>query len=1029
MDIARWSIERPLYPWLIIFACIASGWYGINNVGRLEDPVFDFGMALVITPYPGASAVEVEQEVTEVIEAAIQQLPQLKLVTSKSVPGRSEITLEVWPEYMGEPLQQVWDEMRRRVSEAQIRLPPGAGPSIVEDDFGDVYGILYSVTAEGYNAAEIQDIATAMTKRIKRVYGVAKVSTSGLPEEAIYVELDRESLGSLGLPVTQVFNSISVENQVLNTGSVSVRDRRMRILAPPSADSVQAVGNLQIGMAGSTEILRLGDVANVIREPVEVPSHLVRHNGTQTFTLGVSVHTERNVVEVGDSVDQEVAALLSELPIGVQVEPVYRQHQLVKNAIDNFLINLTISIATVIGALCIFMGWRAGAVVGSVLFLTIFGTVGFMSVFGIELQRISLGALMIAMGMLVDNAIVVAEGMVVGTRQGLSQQEAASRSVKRTQYALLGATLIGVLAFAPIGLSDDESGKFLRSLTQVVFISLMLSWVLAITIVPLLGSYLLRPSAEPEALYEGRMYQPYRMLMDFGLRRAWLTACVLAAVTVGGFYAATHVKQGFFPFDSSPLFHANMFLPQGTDINTTVAQAEKIEELALANPDVTDVTSFVGHGGPRITMITRPEQPNPAYAQFLIRLKSLDTIDKTMESFRSQLAEINPDAEFQVYRTSFTPASTSKIEARFSGPDPALLRDLGQQALAAYLKQGLIDRKLDWRQQELTMKPRLNEARAKIAGIDRQHVAQTIAYASTGLQIGLFREDDKLIPVIARAPRSERLALNSWGDRDIYSPVQSARIPASQVIEGVDLVAEDTLVFRRQRARTLTAQANPPAGFNATETHNMIRGDIEAIPLPAGYTLTWGGEYEASQDAQRMLFGTIPLTFGLMLFITILMFGTLRQPLVIWLTVPMSVVGVVVGLNGTGMTFTFPAFLGFLSLSGMLIKNCIILVDETDKRRTEAPLSRELVLEASISRLRPVLLAAGTTIAGMSPLLRDAFFAEMAVAIMAGLAFATILTLIAVPTFYWLAMKSEVGKDTEKIPTLAPMNYTETAFK
>ncbi|MDA0979254.1 MAG: efflux RND transporter permease subunit, partial [Proteobacteria bacterium] len=469
-DIARWSIERPLYPWIIVFCCIAAGWYGINTVGRLEDPVFDFGMAVVVTPYPGASAEEVEHEVTDVIESAIQELPYLEILTSQSVPGRSEIRLQVYPQYMGDRLPQVWDEMRRRVGEARYRLPPGAGPVIVEDDFGDVFGILYAVKAAGYSPAQTRDIANSLVRHLKLVHGVARVGITGLPEEAIFVELDRERLARMGLPVEQIFASISVENQVLGAGSISVADRRIRIRPPPSFESVQAVADLQVGLPGSTEIIRLGDIANIVREPVENPTQIVRHQGETAFTVGVSVVREMNVVDVGNHVDQAVAELNTELPIGVTLEPIYRQHKVVSRSIDDFFTNLGISIATVIGALCLFMGWRAGTVVGSILFLTIFGTIGGMAFFGIELQRISLGALMIAMGMLVDNAIVVAEGMVVGTRQGLSPEEAASRSVKRTQYALLGATVIGILAFAPIGLSDDESGKFLRSLIQVVSI-------------------------------------------------------------------------------------------------------------------------------------------------------------------------------------------------------------------------------------------------------------------------------------------------------------------------------------------------------------------------------------------------------------------------------------------------------------------------------------------------------------------------------------------------------------------------------
>lgn len=404
-------------------------------------------------------------------------------------------------------------------------------------------------------------------------------------------------------------------------------------------------------------------------------------------------------------------------------------------------------------------------------------------------------------------------------------------------------------------------------------------------------------------------------------------------------------------------------------------------------------------------LIIKPEQPNPAYAQIVVRVTDVDVIDDIVQKLIDTLPESDPDAEIQVYRTSFTSSSTSMIEARFSGPDANVLRALGEKTLAVYMKHRLIDRKLNWRQRELTIVPQLDEARSRIAGINRQDVARALAYGSLGVTIGLFREADKLIPIIARAPADERSDISSWPDRLIWSPAQQTHIPASQIISRLDLKAEDTLIYRRQRTRTLTVQANPPVGHNTTRVHAKLRGEVEAIDLPPGYNLEWGGEYEASQDANQMLFAKIPLTFGIMFFITILMFGSMRQPLVIWLTVPMSVCGVAISLLATNMAFTFPSFLGFLSLSGMLIKNCIILVDEIDKRLAESGASLETIMEASVTRLRPVLLAAGTTIAGMSPLLRDAFFAEMAVSIMGGLAFATILTLVAIPVFYRIALR------------------------
>ncbi len=1016
-DIATFSIERPLYTWLIIAACFFGGLYGIDTVGRLEDPEFPIKSAFIITPYPGASALEVEQEVTDVVEAAIQELPSLDVLTSKSVPGRSEVQVELLEIYGEADIPQIWDELRRRVAEAGQRLPPGTGTPHVEDDYGDVYGIFYAITAPDYSEAQISDISKFLATRLKQVPGVAKITTSGEPAEAVHVEIDHERLVRLGLPLDAVFGSISMENRVTAAGSVAFGDRRLRVAPELAFEDVSAIEEMRIGRPGSTEILKLGDIASISRGAVEVPNQIIRHNGVRAFTLGVSVTSGENVVDVGRAVDEKLAELMNHVPVGVDIHPVYRQHAVVAEAINRFLVNLLISVATVVGALCLFMGWRAGTVVGSVLLLTVLGTLCLMALLGIELQRISLGALMISMGMLVDNAIVVADGMVVGVAQRRTPAEAAAHAVGRTQLPLLGATVIGILAFAPIGLSDDNSGYFLRSLFQVVALSLLLSWVLAITVVPLLGSKLLKPPAEDQAgrpLYSGWGYAPYRALVGAGLRHSGLAAVVILIITGSCLWGFNYLKQGFFPGTDAPLLFVDYFLPQGTDIQATSADIERIESLIASTEGITDVTSFIGQGQTRFAATMRPEQPNPAMAQLVVRATDAKLLDALILSIGELLSEISPHAESLVYRAEFTPSGNSKIEARFSGPDPVVLRRLNQQAHAIYLAHDLVDRKTDWRQRELQLVPGFDEERARRAGISRSDVYQSLAFATHGTQIGLFRDHDKLLPIIARAPLEERADVSTLPDRMVWSPTQSTYIPMAQIITSFELEPEDNTILRRHRIRTITAQANAPTGLNINNVFEGLRDEVEAIPLPSGYTFEWGGEFEANAEAREMLTSKIPITFGSMFFITILMFGKLRQPIVIWLTVPMVACGVVISLLATDLSFTFPSFLGLLSLSGMLVKNCIVLMDEIDKRMLEEGTTLNVIREASVSRLRPVMLAAGTTIAGMSPLLADNFFMEMAVCIMGGLAFATLLTLIAVPVFYRIALGRSVARAEEE---------------
>lgn len=1008
-NIARASIEQPLYPWLLIIICLFGGWWGIENVGRLEDPEFPLKNALIVTPYPGASAAEVEQEVTDLVETAVQQIPQLDFMHSKSLAGRSEVQLRLLEEYSLDDTRQIWDEMRRRIREIEPRLPPGALAPIVRDDFTDVFGMLYAINPADYPTTNQNDVADLLEREIKAVSGVAKVRTEGVPQEAIYVELPASRLLRLGIPIESIFQSLATQNQVQPVGSVAHGERRLRIAPPATLNSVDSVGELRVGTSGSTEILRLSEIATIVREDAEIPNEIIRYNGDRVFLLGVSVTSGQNVVDVGERVDARLAELEKQLPLGVEVTPISLQHTVVADSIAQFMRNLLLSVLTVIGALCLFMGWRAGMVVGAVLVLTVGGTVMFMAIFGIELQRISLGALMISMGMLVDNAIVVAEGLVIGVQRGQSAATAAENAVRRTQFPLLGATIIGILAFAPIGLSDNDSGYFLRTLFWVVAISLMLSWALAISIVPMLGSRLLKPAKDAGTeLYSAWGYAPYRWLLGTSLRHVWLATLIIVGITGTCLWGFTKVKQEFFPTNSSPLFYVDFNLPQGTDIHTTASVLKKAEQELLTIPNVTAVTTFVGRGPMRFATTVSPEQPNSAYAHLLLRVSDVTLMADAMSAASPIVTRAHPDSDVLVRRSEFSPGGASKIEARFSGPNAQTLRRLGNEAIKIYQEQGLAALKIDWRQPELQLTPNYDDTRGRMAGVSRSDVYRTIAYATNGVPVGLFRDKDDLLPIIARAPANERADVDDLLQRRVWSQTERTYVPLDQIVTSLTLEGEDAQILRRNRIRTLTAQANPPEGGNFARYFAKLRDPVEAIPLPPGYRLEWGGQYESNNEARESLGAVIPSTFGVMLLVTIMLFGRVKQALVIWLTVPMIVCGVVISLLVTDLGFTFPAFLGFLSLAGMLIKNGVVLVDEIDKRCSENGLTLESLSTASISRLRPVILASGTTIAGMSPLLNDPFFKEMAVCIMGGLAFSTLLTMLAVPVFYRILISEPV---------------------
>ncbi|WP_435099602.1 efflux RND transporter permease subunit [Arhodomonas sp. AD133] len=1004
MDIARASIDKPVNTWLIILICLLGGLWALATLGRLEDPEFTIKEAVVTTAYPGASAEQVEQEVTDRLETAIQRLPQIKEVRSRSTAGLSMITVEIQEQYDADTLPQVWDELRRKINDAQAGLPPGARPSQVNDDYGDVYGLYYALTAPDYSKADLRDFARTLRRELLRVPGVAKVAIGGLRDERIYVEIPQSVLTQLGIPPTSIANALEVQNAVMDSGSVRVDDDTVRLSPSGAFTSVERIENLFLsaGPGAGGQTVRLGDIASVTRGYEDTPQRIVHHNGVPAATVGVSALSGTNIVAVGEAVEARIDEITHDLPVGVSLQPIYEQHKVVDEAVGGFIVNLASSVAIVILVLCIAMGWRGGVVVGSVLLLTVLGTLLAMKLFGITMQRVSLGALIIAMGMLVDNAIVIAEGMMVRMKHGSSPRKAASRIAGQTQMPLLAATVIGILAFSGIGLSDDSTGEFTFSLFAVIGISLLLSWLLAVTVTPLLATYLfaVRSAEAAAAAGEPRLLRVYRATVSAALHHRVITVVGLLALTgaaVGGF---GFVSQSFFPDSATPVFYIDYWRTQGTDIRATAEDMAEIEAQLLAMDGVTDVSAFVGAGAERLMLVYAPERPNPAYGQFIVRATDSARIPAIGRRALDWLSTHYPEAETKLERVRLGPGGGAKIEARFSGPDPVVLRELAGRAQAIFRRQGLINVRHDWRQRETLIVPEMAEDRASAIGVTRRDIANTLAVATDGRRVGLYREGDRLVPIVMRAPESERGASADLRDRRVWAAAAQAYVPLNEVVDGFITSQENGIIRRLDKTRTITAQADPPYGSNAAAAFQRVRPLVAAMDLPRGYDLEWGGEHEKSSDAQASLAEGLPLGYLGMVLITVALFARVRQPLIIWLCVPMAICGVTVALLVSGLPFGFMALLGFLSLSGMLIKNAIVLVDEIDLRIGDGHDRHAAIVDASVSRFSPVMLAAGTTILGMIPLLFDVFFASMAVTIMGGLAFATVLTLIAVPVLY-----------------------------
>lgn len=1011
MDIAKLAIKNSVISWMFALLMLIGGIVSYMDLGRLEDPEFTIKEAIIITTYPGASPQQVEEEVSFPIEDALQQLPYIKNIRSISTPGLSQIIVEMKGTYRKQELRQIWDEVRRKVNDLAGGFPSGVNTPQIKDDFGDVFGVLLALTGQGYTNEELKDFSDYLRRELVLVDGVNKVKVVGTQQEIVVVEISRSRLVSLGIAQTTIFELLRSQNTVSNAGKITVGEESIRFHSTGEFNNVKELETLIISAPGASELIFLGDVAKVSRQYTDNPNHLTYYNQEQALLIGVSFASGVNVVDIGEKLHKRLEELSYFKPLGLEVNTVYNQPLEVENSVSGFILSLVEAVGIVILVLLIFMGAKSGLLIGLILVITVFGSFIFMKFMGIDLQRISLGALIIALGMLVDNAIVVTEGILIGIKKGRSTIEAASDIVKQTKWPLLGATVIAITAFAPIGLSSDATGEFAGSLFWVLCISLLLSWVTAVTLTPFFANLLFTNNGDTEQQtqetnpYEGGMFLIYKNIVNQCIRYKGLSVIVLIAILVVSVIGFGKVKQSFFPSSNTPMFYVDVWRYQGSDIKETQKEVAKISEYLMAQQGVTQVTSTVGQGALRFMLTYGPEKSYAAFGQLIVRVENREEQLIIMDELREYLADGFPNALTKIKLMEIGPAVDSKIEARFSGANPDVLRGLAAQAKQILLNnQNALNVRHDWRERSKKIRPLFNEAKARRVGITKADLDELLLVSFSGKSVGLYRDGTQMLPIVARAPDKERLSVDSLNALQIYSRSLGRYIPVSQIVDGFETQWEDSIIMRRDRKRTITVKADHDVlgDGTAAQVFKQVKGDIEAIELPRGYHLEWGGEYESSTRAQKALVGGLPLGYLIMFMITVLLFNSLRGPLVIWVTVPMAVIGVAGGLLVMQAPFSFMALLGLLSLSGMLIKNGIVLLDQINIELSQGLKPIDALLEAGASRVRPVAMAAITTILGMIPLLFDVFFQSMAVTIMFGLGFATILTLLYVPIFYAL---------------------------
>ncbi|MDF5328335.1 multidrug efflux RND transporter permease subunit VmeV [Vibrio parahaemolyticus] len=1007
MNIAEYSIKNKVISWLFIVILAIGGVTSFLELGRLEDPAFTIKDALIVATYPGATSKEVEEELTYPLEKEIRKLPYIDRITSTSSNGMSQIMVSMKMDYGPDELPQIWDEMRRKINDLQPTLPQGVQSLQIIDDFGDVYGVMLMLTGDDYDYVELKRYADHLRREIELVDGVGKVDIAGDQQEMLFVEISLDRLASLNLDMNVVSGLLNQQNNVVSAGEVMVNGESLVIRPSGTLNTVQALENLIIHGRDTGNLIRLKDVATITRSIQEKPGNMILFNGKKAINIGISFASGVNVVEVGERLNAELSSLESIKPAGLDMSYFYNQAQEVDDSVKAFVISLAEAVAIVIIVLLFTMGLRSGVIIGVVLLLTVFGTFILMNYNNIELHRISLGALIIALGMLVDNAIVVVEGILVGLKKGRTKVQAAVDIVKQTQWPLLGATVIAITAFAPIGLSQDATGEFMGSLFWVLCFSLFLSWVTAITLTPFLADLLLKEekdtNGEDEDPYKGWLFVVFGALLKFSLRFRWMTVAAMVALLVGAVIAFGNVKQQFFPPSNTPMFYVDMWMPEGTDIRQTIKQAEKVESHIRQQDDIDFVSVSIGQGLQRFALTYQPEKSYEAYAQFQVRTTDRDNMFKLLHKLDDNLAKTFDEPTFQFKLMEFGPSPASKIEARITGPDPKVLRELAVQVEdILHTDPGARNIRHDWRERTKELVPVFNESKARRLGISKEDLSSTLQMAFGGSTFGVLRDGTHTLPIMMRLPEAERVDFESLQNVKIWSPSLQTYIPVDQIIDGVELDWSEPLIQRRDRKRTLTVLADHDvlSDDTAASLFARVQPKVMALHIPEGYEITWGGEYESSKDAQEGLFGSLPMGYLLMFIITILLFNSIKKPLVIWFTVPLSIIGVAFGLLTTNMPFSFTAFLGLLSLSGMILKNGIVLLDQINLELESGKDPYLAIVDSAISRVRPVSMAALTTILGMIPLVFDAFFGSMAITIMAGLGFATVLTLIVVPVMF-----------------------------
>jgi multidrug efflux pump len=1012
INLSAAAIKHKQLTLFFILAIAIAGFFGYFKLGQREDPDFTFRAINVRTLWPGATSQQVDDQLTNRIEKKLQELPYFKRTQSYSKSGESLIILELLDTAPRAEVQQIWYQARKKINDIRHTLPQEAIGPFFNDEFGDVFGSIYAFTGDGFNLSELRDKLEDVQQNLLRIKDVSKVELIGVQDDKIYVEIGNTKLAAFGIDANQIAAQLQAQNAITASGIVNNKDSTIPIRVSGSFETVTSVKELQLVVPSSGRIIRLGDVANVYRGYADPPFQTIRFQGKPSIAVAVSMKNDGDVLQLGQNLDAAMAKIKADLPIGVEFEQVSNQPKVVKQAVGTFMQSLLEAIAIVLFVSFITLGWRAGAVVALTIPFVLLATFLVMTWFKIDLHRISTGALIIALGLLVDDAMIVVEMMVRKLEEGFEKFDAATYAYSSTAWPMLSGTLVTAAGFLPIATAKSATGEYTFAMFSVVTIALILSWFAAILATPLFGYWILKSKAAAGSAHHEHFDTPFykrlRRIIDWCIRHRWVTIVVTAIGLVLGGIGMGMTEKQFFPTSDRTEIMVELWLPEGASFNATEQQVEKLETFLKADKEVQTFVTSVGNSLPRFYLSLNQELFRPNFAHSLILTDTVQARDNVVLRLQKELNNNFPGVRARAIRTPLGPPISYPIIFRVSGPEVAQIKRIGDE-VAQVLRQHPKTRDIntDWGDRSPALQVTIDQDRARALGISSQTVMRTLGAAISGAPIAQYRERDRLIDVVLRAPEQERIAIAQIQDLQISSA--SGKFVALSQVAKIEQIMEEPIIRRYSRVPTLSARADILEGVQAPDVSAQIDPQLNAIraKLPPGYRIDAGGAYEENTNAQASIGAGVPLMIFAWLMLLMLQLQSFSLTAMVLLTAPFGIVGVAIGLLGARMPFGFVAMLGMIALMGIIMRNTIILIDQIKQDLALGVAPWVAAREAAVRRFRPITITAAAAVLAMIPLTRSVLWGPMAVAIMAGLVIATVLTILSVPAIYaaWYRVK------------------------